>query len=102
LKPPPTAEKIRLILDYKQLPYRKIEVTPGVGQIDVFRLSGQRQVPVLKDNEQVIADSTAIALYLEKAYPERPLIPMEPRQQGGYAWSSKIGPTKPLCPMPAK
>jgi glutathione S-transferase len=76
------AEKIRLILDYKQLPYRKIEVTPGVGQIDVFRLSGQRQVPVLKDNEQVMADSTAIALYLEKAYPERPLIPTEPRQRG--------------------
>jgi glutathione S-transferase len=76
------SEKIRLILDYKQLPYRKIEVTPGVGQIDIFRLSGQRQVPVLKDNEQVIADSTAIAMYLEKTYPERPLMPTDPQQEG--------------------
>jgi glutathione S-transferase len=76
------AEKARLILDYKQLPYRKVEVTPGMGQVEVFQLSGQRQVPVLKDHEQVIPDSTAIALYLEKAYPDRPLIPTDPRQKG--------------------
>ncbi|MBW4656376.1 MAG: glutathione S-transferase family protein [Kaiparowitsia implicata GSE-PSE-MK54-09C] len=75
-------EKIRLILDYKGLPYRKIEVTPGVGQLDVFRLSGQRQVPVLKDGDEVIADSTAIADYLDKTYPERPIIPDDPKLRG--------------------
>ncbi|MBW4462327.1 MAG: glutathione S-transferase family protein [Nodosilinea sp. WJT8-NPBG4] len=76
------AEKIRLILDYKQVPYHKVEVTPGVGQVEVFQLSGQRQVPVLKDGEQVIPDSTAIALHLEKAYSARPLLPTEPKQKG--------------------
>lgn len=76
------AEKIRLILDYKQLPYKKVEVIPGVGQIDVFRLSGQRQVPVLKDNETVVADSTAIALYLDRTYPERPILPEDPKIRG--------------------
>jgi glutathione S-transferase len=76
------AEKIRLILDYKQLPYQKIEVVPGVGQVDIYRLSGQRQVPVLKDNETVIADSTAIALYLDKTYPDRPILPQEPKTKG--------------------
>ncbi|AFZ14703.1 Glutathione S-transferase domain protein [Crinalium epipsammum PCC 9333] len=76
------AEKVRLILDYKGLPYRKIEVTPGVGQLELFRLSGQRKVPVLKDGNTVIADSTAIALYLDKQYPEKPLIPVDPKQRG--------------------
>jgi glutathione S-transferase len=76
------AEKIRLILDYKGLEYRKIEVTPGIGQIDLYRLSGQRQVPVLKDGSQVIADSTAIAEYLEKTYPDRPIIPTDPKLRG--------------------
>ncbi len=76
------AEKIRLILDYKQLPYRKIEVTPGVGQVEIFQMSGQRQVPVLKDNDQIIPDSTAIALYLERTYPDRPLLPTDPKQRG--------------------
>ncbi len=74
-------EKVRLILDYKGLPYRKIEVTPGIGQLDLYRLSGQRQVPVLKDGTEVIADSTAIAKYLEQRYPERPLLPTDPKQR---------------------
>ena len=76
------AEKIRFILDYKGLDYRKIEVTPGVGQLDIYQLSGQRQVPVLKDGTDVIADSTAIAFYLEKKYPERSILPTDPRQRG--------------------
>lgn len=74
-------EKVRLILDYKGLPYRKIEVTPGIGQLDLYRLSGQRQVPVLKDGSEVIADSTAIAKYLEQRYPERPILPADPKQR---------------------
>lgn len=76
------SEKVRLILDYKGLPYRKIEVTPGIGQVELFRMTGQRQVPVLKDGNQIIADSTEIAKYLDRQYPERPLIPTDPMQRG--------------------
>jgi len=75
-------EKVRLILDYKGLAYHKVEVTPGLGQLDLIQLSGQRQVPVLKDGDQVIADSTAIAEYLERQYPEKPIIPTEPKLRG--------------------
>lgn len=76
------SEKVRLILDYKGLEYRKIEVTPGIGQFDVYRLSGQRQVPVLKDGDRIIADSTEIAKYLDREYPDSPLIPTDPYQRG--------------------
>ncbi|MBC7971092.1 MAG: glutathione S-transferase family protein [Verrucomicrobia bacterium] len=76
------AEKVRFILDYKGLAYRKFEVTPGIGQIDLYRMSGQRQVPVLKDGSVIIADSTAIADYLERQYPDRPLIPTDPKLRG--------------------
>lgn len=76
------SEKVRLILDYKELEYRKIEVTPGVGQIELLRMSGQRQVPVLKDGDTVVADSTEIAMYLERKYPEKPLIPTDAKQRG--------------------
>jgi glutathione S-transferase len=75
-------EKVRLILDYKELEYRKIEVTPGLGQLELVRMSGQRQVPILKDGDVVIADSTAIAEYLEKHYPEKPILPADPKQRG--------------------
>ena len=76
------SEKVRLILDYKGLAYQKIEVTPGVGQLEVFRLSGQRKVPILKDGNTVIGDSTAIAMYLDRKYPDRPLIPTDPKERG--------------------
>jgi glutathione S-transferase len=74
-------EKIRFILDYKGLAYRKIDVTPGIGQFDLLRQSGQRQVPVLKDGATVIADSTAIALYLDQTYPDKPILPLNPQQR---------------------
>ncbi|MBP0016785.1 MAG: glutathione S-transferase family protein [Cyanobacteria bacterium SBLK] len=76
------SEKVRLILDYKGLEYRKIEVTPGVGQLELFQKSGQRQVPVLKDGETYVCDSTEIAFYLERKYPDRPILPSDPREKG--------------------
>ena len=65
--------KVRLVLQAKSLSYRVVEVVPGVGQIDVFRLSGQRQVPVLVDGDAVIADSSAIARHLEERHPVPPI-----------------------------
>ncbi len=76
------SEKVRLILDYKGLEYRKHEVTPGIGQVELFRMTGQRQVPVLKDGNKFVADSTEIAKYLETHYPEQPLIPTDPKKRG--------------------
>ena len=76
------SEKVRLILDFKGLDYRTVEVVPGVGQLDLLRLSGQTKVPVLKDGDTVIADSTEIALYLDRKYPENPLVPHDPVQRG--------------------
>ncbi|MCC5658575.1 MULTISPECIES: glutathione S-transferase family protein [unclassified Nostoc] len=76
------SEKVRLILDFKGLDYRKIEVTPGIGQVELFRLTGQKQVPVLKDRNRYIADSTEIAKYLDLEYPDRPIIPQDPKKRG--------------------
>jgi glutathione S-transferase len=74
-------EKVRLILDYKELAYQKVEVVPGIGQLELFQKTGQRQVPVLKDGETFIADSTAIAEYLERTYPDKPILPTDTKQQ---------------------
>jgi glutathione S-transferase len=74
-------EKVRLLLSVKGLAHSLVEVTPGLGQLELFRLSGQRQVPVLIDGGEVIADSTAIALYLEERHPEPALLPREARSR---------------------
>ncbi|MEB3354563.1 MAG: glutathione S-transferase family protein [Cyanobacteriota bacterium] len=74
-------EKVRLVLAAKGLDYSVVEVTPGMGQLELFRLSGQRQVPVLVDGTEVIADSTAIALHLEREHPTTALLPADPVQR---------------------
>ena len=74
----PFCDKVRLVLAAKGLSYEVVEVTPGIGQIALFRLSGQRQVPVLVDGETVVSDSTAIALHLEQHHPQPPLLPADP------------------------
>lgn len=71
-------EKVRLVLAAKGLDANLVEVTPGVGQVALFRLSGQRQVPVLVDGGEVISDSTAIALHLEERHPLPALLPSDP------------------------
>jgi len=71
-------EKVRLVLAAKGLQYSAVEVVPGVGQLELYRLSGQRQVPVLVDGAEVIADSTAIALHLEAREPLPALLPADP------------------------
>ncbi|NDG73869.1 MAG: glutathione S-transferase family protein [Synechococcaceae bacterium WB8_1B_136] len=74
-------EKVRLVLAAKRLPYTTVEVTPGLGQVELFRLSGQRQVPVLVDGAEVLADSSTIAAHLERTQPEPPLLPADPQER---------------------
>jgi glutathione S-transferase len=74
-------EKVRLVLAAKGLAYSVVEVTPGVGQLELYRLSGQRQVPVLVDGSNVIADSSAIAQHLERHTQEPALLPSDPAQR---------------------
>tara|TARA_Y100001933_G_scaffold790_1_gene771 strand:- start:2025 stop:2753 length:729 start_codon:yes stop_codon:yes gene_type:complete len=73
--------KVRMTLQAKGLSFREVEITPGIGQIALFRLSGQRQVPVLVDGDDVVADSSAICRHLEALRPDPALIPADARQR---------------------
>ncbi|KGG16827.1 Glutathione S-transferase protein [Prochlorococcus sp. MIT 0602] len=64
-----------MVLNAKQLSYRTVEISPGIGQVDVFKVSGQRQVPVLKDGETILSDSSAIIKYLETITKDPQLLP---------------------------
>lgn len=77
----PFCEKARLLLSTKAIPYAVQEVTPGVGQVDLFRRSGQRQVPVLQDGDLLVAGSVAIARHLDSKVPEPPLLPEDPQER---------------------
>ncbi len=76
------SEKGRALLDFKELDYSVVEHRLGLPQLGIYRLSGQRKLPVLEDGEKVVPDSTAIGLYLEGQYPEkRALLPTDPERR---------------------
>ena len=69
-------ERVALALAHKGLPAESVEIDPGDRSV-VQQVSGQPLVPVIEDDERVIADSTRILLYLEERYPDPPLFPRE-------------------------
>ena len=71
----PYCLKVRMALAAKKLEYRTVEITPAIGQIDIFQKTGQRKLPVIFDNEIKIHDSSSIIRHLEKIQPEPKLIP---------------------------
>ncbi len=71
--------KTRMALHAKKLQYRVEEVTPGLGQFEIFKISGQKQVPIIvDDNDQIISDSSIICEYINKKNDNNPLFPEDP------------------------
>ena len=71
--------KTRMALHAKKLTYRIEEVKPGIGQIEIFKISGQKKLPVIMDdNNQIINDSTNICEYIDKKNDFNKLLPLDP------------------------
>ncbi len=71
-------EKARWGLDWKGLPHRRHSLLPGPHKARMMRLSGQDQVPVLKNGESIVAGSSQILAHLEAFQPEARLVPEDP------------------------
>ncbi|TFF18025.1 glutathione S-transferase family protein [Jiella endophytica] len=66
----PHCWKARLALKHKGLDFQT--VTAGFTEIPGLEGGFSKIVPILKDGETLVADSFAIAEYLEATYPDRP------------------------------
>ncbi len=75
--------KVRIALDEKGLAYDRVEVGWSLRDRylphhpDVIALNPKREVPILVDGDVVVYDSTLIFEYLEDAYPETSLFPLD-------------------------
>jgi len=72
-------EKARWALDWKGIPHRRITHFPGPHALAMQRLSGQRATPVLVLDGEVIAGSARIIRALDERFPERRLLPTDPK-----------------------
>jgi len=73
----PFCAKVRICLQVKGVPYRRITQTLG-NRKELRQANPLAKVPVLIDRGRPIADSSVIARHLEAEHPEPPLLPGDP------------------------
>jgi glutathione S-transferase len=68
----PFVRKVRIVLEEKGLPYQLEAPAPALHPLG--------KMPVLRDGEVVVPDSSVICAYLEKKHPSPALYPQDPAQ----------------------
>lgn len=67
--------KLRILLRYKRLEWQEIPPPGGYGSDEYKRHVPSGNLPALRDGDLLIADSEAIAEYLEETHPDPTLLP---------------------------
>lgn len=73
-------ERVALAAGHKGLDIEWVDVDPD-DRSPVEAASGQRLVPVLVKDDEVVADSPAILEWLEARFPDPPLLPRDPARR---------------------
>ena len=81
--------KVKAVLDYKKIPYEKIEVNPMTHE-EMEGIPGAMEhdkVPVLADGKKVVFESNDIIRYLDEKFPEKPIFAKSKEGEAGQkAW----------------
>ena len=90
----PYVRKVLACLNLKGLSYEIDPITPFFGNDEYARLSPLRRIPVLVDGDFSICDSSVVCAYLDEAYPERPLLPSDPKDRARARWLEEYADTR--------
>src|SRR5438067_3434843 len=78
----PFSEKVRRALNYKQLGFEVHEVDRAAAAAGKYgHVSASGKFPALEHDGQAILDSTDILEHLDRAFPERPVLPADARDR---------------------
>lgn len=76
----PYSYKVMTYMNYKGIPYKRMEADANAMMGDIPRLVGQSILPViLTPDEQVMQDSTPILQYFETQFTDKPTVPEDAR-----------------------
>jgi glutathione S-transferase len=80
--------KVLVGLNEKELPYELERLIPVLPNLPAafLQASPLKKIPVLVDGAVTLADSSVIALYLERVHPEHALYPADPALYGRALW----------------
>jgi glutathione S-transferase len=88
-------EKVHWALDFKQLPWRGIEVVAFIKK-ELQRFDCAPTFPLIHDTATgvAISDSSPIIRYLDETYPARPLLPADPAlREETWQWMLRLDST---------
>lgn len=90
----PYVRKVLVVLHLKGLAYDIDPIVPFMGDDRFSRLSPLRRIPVLRDGEVTLADSSVICQYLEERHPEPALYPRDIAQRARARWLEEFADTR--------
>jgi len=70
--------KARVVLEEKGIPYQTEHLVPVPKTPELLALNPIGKIPILRDGDVVVPDSSVICAYLEKKHPSPALYPAEP------------------------
>jgi len=73
--PSPFFRKVRVVLEEKGIPYETENLVPIPKTPELLALHPMGKIPILRDGDVVVPDSSVICAYLEKKHPEPALYP---------------------------
>jgi len=74
----PFARKVRMVLDWKGLPYETVDGLDKRNHDKLAAVNGRVEVPALADGGVTVINSADIVAYLEHKYPAKPVYPADP------------------------
>lgn len=86
----PFVRKVRVALREKGLEYNHVHIDPAKRPEYFLKLSPLGRIPVLTDDDLVLADSGVICTYLDTKYPQHSLRPADPATLATVLWFEKF------------
>lgn len=84
----PYVRKVRAALVYKNIPFDEMFVIPGSpDQPEEFKANSPLgKIPLLKVGERFLSDSSVICAWLEREFPDKPLLPEDNFEAARALW----------------
>ncbi len=90
----PFVRKVLVALAIKGLPFEQKQQIPFIKDPEYRKINPLGKIPTLQDGELIICDSTVICEYLEDAYPQPPLYPVDSADKARARWFEELGGTR--------
>jgi glutathione S-transferase len=87
----PFVRKVLIALEIKGLEYKLAVQMPFTGSEEYRKLNPLGKIPTLVDGDLTLGDSKVICRYLEAAYPEVPIYPMDLKDKAMTDWYDDFG-----------